>query len=347
MVGWEWGYWLSDVVAARASWNPHLNAQIAQHSSSSSDTPSDGLNTSNNQTCSNDSSNLSNSHETDRNTSSYSERDDQWEAYATALLPFTSIYGDVLGARLQGLLVRLARAQAELLVFGRVQGVDPPSLRKLSGMAYLSGNDPWIDLPRLVGLPILQPNKVKLRDTSDPEWPYAMRLLHAMEEQFSEFSAEMGELITEAERLPHSFNELQQRCTITQSNSTLDISSIQRYLYPITTLSKQAKCIENSFIINSAALGLLNELRDAMQLLALRAAHVHALYLSRDPTGATRGEGVRASLLKKSRGIIAQAVEVVQRREKEYRVPVERIASWRENPTVIIFHIIILIFQMI
>lgn len=23
--GWEWGYWLSDVVTARASWEPHLH----------------------------------------------------------------------------------------------------------------------------------------------------------------------------------------------------------------------------------------------------------------------------------------------------------------------------------
>ena len=24
--GWEWGYWLNDVVAARAAWDPHLAA---------------------------------------------------------------------------------------------------------------------------------------------------------------------------------------------------------------------------------------------------------------------------------------------------------------------------------
>jgi len=45
------------------------------------------------------------------------------------------------------------QAQAEVLVFSRVNGATPSDedLLKLSGHAYMSGTDSWVDLERMLG----------------------------------------------------------------------------------------------------------------------------------------------------------------------------------------------------
>ena len=73
----------------------------------------------------------------------YNEREDEWAAFSTALLPITSPLGPRLGQRLSDILVKLSQVQAELLILGRVGNKASVDLKKLSGMAYLSGNDPW------------------------------------------------------------------------------------------------------------------------------------------------------------------------------------------------------------
>ena len=69
-----------------------------------------------------------------------------------------------------------------------------------------------------------------------------------------------------------------------------------------------------------------------MRMLSLRATHVYSLYLSKDPL-ASPTETSKAHLQNKARNIITEAAAIVSRRELNYRVPMERIASWRENPT--------------
>ena len=61
----------------------------------------------------------------------YQAKDDQWTAFARSMQPFTKLYGAEFGPRLNSLLVELAQVQAELLIYGRVDGEDSPSLRKL------------------------------------------------------------------------------------------------------------------------------------------------------------------------------------------------------------------------
>ena len=73
----------------------------------------------------------------------YNEREDEWTAFSTALLPITSLLGPRLGQRLSDILVKLSQVQAELLIYGRVGNKTSVDLKKLSGIAYLSGNDPW------------------------------------------------------------------------------------------------------------------------------------------------------------------------------------------------------------
>jgi len=132
--GWEWSYWLWDVVTARASWDPLLSAA-----------------------------------------------EDEWEAFAASLAPLRRVLPPGVGEAVTDALVRMTQEQEELLVHGRVGGQDSPNLRKLSGVAYLSGLDTWVHLPRLVGLSLTQPDRVHLLEHDDPWYPYVRPLLEEME----------------------------------------------------------------------------------------------------------------------------------------------------------------------
>jgi hypothetical protein len=206
--------------------------------------------------------------------------------------------------------VTLARAQAELLILGRVDGKPSPNLRKLSGMAYLSGGDTWVDLPRRFGLHLIQPDRVRLQEReSSPLWKDVFPLLHAM-------SAAFGSSRKQAEAL---------------------VAAVES---------------DTSFKAHEPLLELLHEIRQAVTLLALRAEQVWLIYSSADPAssaatfdaaaaaaaGGTVGSATplrtKAEFLTQSRKLLKQAQAVVDSRELGYRVPWQRIAAWRENPTV-------------
>jgi hypothetical protein len=144
--GWEWGYWLSDVITARASWNPLM------------------------------------------------EIEDENKAWATLLQPFTNMLPKEIADEITVLLADLIDAQSELMIYGRVDGKESPDLTKLSGFAYMSGADTWVDLPRMLGLSFTQPDKVHMNETSDPLYPYVLPLLKAMEEAFGDVSARMSDI---------------------------------------------------------------------------------------------------------------------------------------------------------
>jgi hypothetical protein len=133
----------------------------------------------------------------------YTESSDQWEAFAVSLRPITAIFGKTdgsLGQRLNTVIVTLAAAQAELLLFGRIKGQNSPNLKKLSGMPYLSGDDTWIDFPRLFSIPLLQPDKVHFRENKDADWVHVLPLLREMESVFTVLANEISAILKEAER---------------------------------------------------------------------------------------------------------------------------------------------------
>jgi hypothetical protein len=43
------------------------------------------------------------------------------------------------------------QTQADVLVYSRVNGQPPEDYTKLSGHAYMSGADSWVDLERMLG----------------------------------------------------------------------------------------------------------------------------------------------------------------------------------------------------
>ena len=146
--GWEFGYYLSNVITARASYNPKL--EIA----------------------------------------------DDWAAYRSLLRPVLTVFGDRAEA-VEEAVVALARVQAEVLIYGRVRGQDPVDLSKLSGHAYMSGADTWVDLPRMLGLSLTQPDKIHMDETDDPQWNDMTALLAELDRVFaksySQFEALLGD----------------------------------------------------------------------------------------------------------------------------------------------------------
>lgn len=74
-----------------------------------------------------------------------------------------------------------------------------------------------------------------------------------------------------------------------------------------------------------------DEFRDASRITALRAAQVRALYDYVDLGPGRPRE--RAARLEDARSALREAEGVVQKREAAYRVPADRIAAWRANPT--------------
>ena len=200
-----------------------------------------------------------------------------------------------------------------------------------------------VDFPRFLGLPLLQPNKVHIRDRHDALWPHAMRLLEAMETAFYDLHLEMSGLYLESQLYTYERHE----CGYTRDSNRSGNSD---------SGSEGAVCDE-VFLINNAAIALLKEFHDCYQILYLRIAHVHALYQSASTTNHptttstssssttisstttpyasyTDKNMTKAMYQKKSRGYIQQASVIVLEREAAYRVPWERVAAWRDNPTV-------------
>lgn len=84
--------------------------------------------------------------------------------------------------------------------------------------------------------------------------------------------------------------------------------------------------------VPASARDLFDDLADAMRMTALRAAQVHGLYDYVDGFfDAPPAE--RMARLGVARTALDDAKVVVAGREKRYRVPADRIAGWRKNPT--------------
>ena len=337
--GWEWGYWLNDVVAARASWNPYVSEKDVDEYQKcthkvDSDIDGDGIvdvddnliedtihlvdaihPISHEAHISNDL--LTNSDPTFSskvkkltNKKLCPPHSDEWDQFARGIDVFTSLYGPVFGPKVNNLILSLSKSQIELLVYGEIDGRVSPNLKKLSGIAYLMGTDTWVDLPRMFKIAFTQPDKVHLKESDDEDWPYVIELLVKMDSVFSSISFSMDALYDE----------------IAQQHQTAIKKFGEQTKLPIYMK-------ESDFYINDNALSLLQEIKDGIKMLSLRAHQVKLLYESRDNQLSEESK-VRKQLQSQARSTILEATEIVRNRESQYRVHWERIAAWRENPTV-------------
>ena len=111
--GWEWGYWMNDVVTARGTLYNKLNAIIRIKYVASWD-PKMNI-------------------------------DGDWEAFYASLDIFRNVFGEKSGTEIAGVVARLAQAQEELLINGIVNGNSSPNIYKLNGFGYLMGSGKQID----------------------------------------------------------------------------------------------------------------------------------------------------------------------------------------------------------
>lgn len=178
--GWEWGYWLGDVVTARASWNPFVGRPIGERQGD-----------------------LSKAHvyengEEETDVSKY-HLAGEWDAFGVSIRPFTRLFGPEFASEIENLLVSLSKLQSDVLINGKIRGRPSPDISKLSGIAYLSGFDTWSEIPRLFKLAMTQPNKVFMKEENDPLWPYVLELLEHMESSFQSVSDNIHSLLDRIE----------------------------------------------------------------------------------------------------------------------------------------------------
>jgi hypothetical protein len=287
--GWEWGYWLNDVITARASWDPMMGLDHRDD-----DDDDDSV-------------------ESDREKES-DEDQNEWKAYEKSLEPFIRILGSDIGSQVQKFLVEFTKIQLDLLIYGRLNGQESISVEKLSGIAYLSGTDTWYDLPRMFGLKFTQPDKVHLDEPDHPLYSHALELLIEMDSQFFQAQERFLQILLFA-----NISQMTCPCDRVWKNDDDDGGDGD----------ERNREKEENF--DPKAYPLLDELYDAIQLLSLRAHQVRLLYESKQ---LNQTEEQVASFQGEARGILRKASIIVHHREQAYRVPWQRIASWRENPTV-------------
>jgi hypothetical protein len=326
--GWEWGYWLHDVITARASWNPFLGRLQHHHHQQPSSSSSSST----------------------RAVEKIVENDIvSYIAYGESLNIFTHhLYGEKFGQRLQQILVELTQAQSKILIQGQINGRPSPNIKKLTGIAYLCGTDTWMELPRMLKLHLTQANKVGLRETDDPDWPYALEITEEMEMIFHQFSENIDQLYNDIlnyytiqqQQEESSLSIAAKSCSTPTDDSSTTFTEVTFCGADNTATQVTINSQISSLYINQQALNLLEEITDSIRLLWLRAKQVKVLYESKQAQimkieAISSGEStLRFNLLIQGRNIIQEAMKIIQRREKHYRVHWERIAAWRDNPTV-------------
>jgi hypothetical protein len=110
-------------------------------------------------------------------------------------------------------------------------------------------------------------------------------------------------------------------------------SSFNEIANEYSTILQELRNLE-ALKMSTNILNVFEEIDDGIRMLALRSKHVRLLYESRDVLTKAADANTRQLLLYEARDVINNATIIVRQREKHYRVPWQRIASWRENPTV-------------
>jgi hypothetical protein len=121
--------------------------------------------------------------------------DDDWMAFRVSLKSiFSTMFGEFTDKIVESI-VHLSSVQEKLLIYGEVKGQPSEDIHKLSGHAYMSGSDTWVDLPRMLGLSFTQPDKIHLHESDDPLWGSMMSLLSEMKVQFAEIDAGFTDIV--------------------------------------------------------------------------------------------------------------------------------------------------------
>lgn len=187
----------------------------------------------------------------------------------------------------------VAEAERALLIGGRVGGQAPNEIVRRNGQAYLQGWETWDDVNTLI--------ESLPTDATMSTQPSKLGLVEMRNPVHPGpgYSKEIEPLLREMEL---TFGGLASRGEALRAR------------------------------VPAPARDLFDDLADAMQMTVLRARQVHGLYDYVD--GALSiDQSKRRARLADARTALDSAGQVVALREPRYRVPADRIAAWRPNPT--------------
>lgn len=189
--------------------------------------------------------------------------------------------------------VDVVKAEQELLIEGRANGTAPKSISMRNGQAYLQGWETWDDVAKLA-----QGTPADAFAMTQPDKLGLVDMRNPLHGGPG-YSAEVEPLLAAMET---HFGALADRADTLRSK------------------------------IPAHARDLYDDLADAMRMTALRAKQVHGLYDYVDGYWDTP-DATRRARLTEARNALDSAQTIVTDREKRYRVPADRIAAWRDNPT--------------
>lgn len=190
-------------------------------------------------------------------------------------------------------IVDYSRAQQALMIEGRVGGQAPDDVTRRNGQAYLQGWETWDDVSDILA------DRLGLEHGRMQPERVGLGEMRGRGFDDGVYGAQIDPLLAEMEA---RFEALTRRLVAMGDK------------------------------VPANALGLYEELLDASRITWLRARQVHALYDHVDHD--ERGEAALAdSRLAEARAALDEALAVVAHRQRHYRVPLERIAGWRDNPT--------------
>uniref|UniRef100_A0A7S3G8P8 Uncharacterized protein n=1 Tax=Palpitomonas bilix TaxID=652834 RepID=A0A7S3G8P8_9EUKA len=208
---------------------------------------------------------------------------------------FRSILPEPFRSRVTAWIVKVMEKELDVLIRGKVEGQYPSSIDKRSGMAYLAGWDTWSEIMSLFS-GLTQPQRLAL-----------------------------SPILGAIERQPHFCDEVLP--LLTDMNATMF-----ELLYEIEGIVSDVR----SSRLDEAApvLEYLDELKDTMEMTAVRASVVKASFqLARFPE-CSLSLKERTRLIKDTEGAITAALATVRERESHYRVDADRIAGWKVSPVV-------------
>jgi hypothetical protein len=190
-------------------------------------------------------------------------------------------------------LVEVVAFEQAALIEGKAAGLSPSDVAMRNGQAYLQGWETWDDV-----------NKVAENTPAPlvPTQPDKLGLvdmrnpLHGGPSYTSELAPLLSEMETRFAQLASKGDALRAK-------------------------------------VPAEARDLMDDLADAMRMTALRAAQVHGLYDYVDEFWNPLTQSQRKVRLAAARTALDTAKTIVAQRETRYRVPADRIAGWRNNPT--------------
>jgi hypothetical protein len=219
---------------------------------------------------------------------------DEEAALSKQLDPIVRPFGAQAEA-VRTVLVTMMKTQLDLLVLGKIKGKPPAEIRRRSGQAYLEGFDTSDDLAGAAdAVPGITPPETQPGRLGPTE----------MRNPFHDppgYSKEVEPLMAEMEAA---------------------------FVQQADELAALAPGVP------AAAEPLMADLVDSAHMTALRAVQMHGLYDYVDSyLDFSKTEAWRLARLKTARDALDAAAVIVAAREKRYRVPADRVAGWRTNPT--------------